>query len=228
MTCRHVLDDDCTPVGLVFRHSRIQQFLDLMLQVSVECKLHIAAVLRLNSGLLTARHHGTVRRDLEGLCARGTRQQCVELRLHARRPLSLGVDRPNDGRSDIAIGVLTFEDRLPLDPVNIELANLTVGHGIHVALDVHVGGIAQHHAAELRLIHAEDGGQKARGLRGPTADLVTIIITVDERADIHLVHRDVVRLDGVRQDDTRGIGNRATRSGDLRRRGTHALPLGRQ
>ena len=31
MTCCHVLDDDGTPVGLVLRNSRIEQFLNLVL-----------------------------------------------------------------------------------------------------------------------------------------------------------------------------------------------------
>ena len=89
-------------------------------------QLHIATVLRLDGRLLATGHNRTIGRDLEGLCAGRTRQQRVELRLHARRSLPFGVDRPDDGRSNIAIGVLTLKDGLPLDPVDVELTDLTV------------------------------------------------------------------------------------------------------
>ena len=228
MTRCHVLDDNRTPVGLVLRDTRIQQVLDLMLQVSVQRELHVATVLRLDGRLLAAGHHRTIGCNLKGLRAGRTREQRVELGLHARGALPLGVDRPNNGGCHVTVGVFALEDGLPLNAVDVKLADLTIGHRIHVALDVHVGGVTQHHAAKLRLVHAEDGSQEARRFRRTTTDLVTVIVAVNEGTNVHLVDGDVVRLDRVRQDDARRVGDRAARSSHLRRGGTHALALSGQ
>ena len=228
MPRRNIFDDDRAPVGMVLRDARVQEVLHLVLKVSVHRQLDVTTVLGLHRRLLAAGHDGAVRGDLKGLRAGRTGEQRVELGLHARGALPLGVDRPNNGGCHVTVGVFALEDGLPLDAINIKLADLAIGHSIHVALDVHVGGVTQHHAAKLRLIHAEDGGQEARRFRGTSTDLVTVIVSVNEGANVHLVHRDVVRLDRVRQDDARSIGDRAACSRDLRRGGTHTLALSGQ
>ena len=110
-----------------------------MLQVRVQGQFHRAAILRLDRRLLASRHDGTVGCDLKGLRARRTRQERVELSLHARGPLSLGVDGSDHWRCDVTVGVLALEHRLPFDPVDVELTDLTIGHSINVAFDVFVG-----------------------------------------------------------------------------------------
>ena len=119
MAGRHVLDNDRSPVRLVLRHTRIQQVLDLMLEVGMDRQLHRTAVLGLHRRALTTGHDRAVGGDLEGLLARRTRQQLVKLRLHTRGALALRVHRADDGGRHVSVGVLALEDRLPLNAVDI-------------------------------------------------------------------------------------------------------------
>ena len=228
MPRRDVFNDDRTPVGLVLRDARVQEILHLVLEVSVQRQLDVATVLGFNRRLLAAGHDGAVRSDLKGLRARGTRQKGIKLRLHARGPLPFGVHRADDRGRHVAVGVFAFEDGLPLDPVDVELTDLTVGHRIDVSLDVLVGRVAQHHAAQLGLVHAEERGELTSGLSGASPDLVTIVIAMHIGANIHLVDGDVVGLDRVRQHHAGCIGDRSARGRDFGRRRTHTLPLSSQ
>ena len=53
--------------------------------------------------------------------------------------MPLGIHRTNNGGRNVPIRILTLKDRLPLDSLNVELADLSVGHRVNVALDVLVG-----------------------------------------------------------------------------------------
>ena len=228
MPRRNIFDDDRAPVGMVLRDARVQEVLHLVLKVSVHRQLDVTTVLGLHRRLLAAGHDGAVRGDLKGLRAGRTGEQRVELGLHARGALPLGVDRPNNGGCHVTVGVFALEDGLPLNAVDVKLADLTIGHRIDVSLDVLVGRIAQHHAAQLGLVHAEERGELTSGLSGASPDLVTIVIAMHIGANIHLVDGDVVGLDRVRQHHAGCIGDRSARGRDFGRRRTHTLPLGSQ